>query len=860
MIKKTGKILGIIVVLLFLVLLILPYAFKEKINKIAKEQINQNVNAVVNFDDLSISLLRSFPDVSVDLQGLSIVNREPFLGDTLADVGHIYVDVSLNSLLGDTPKINSVRLADVYADIKVNKDSVANYDIAFPSEEKEVVEPTESSAPFSVAITDYELENIHVKYVDEVSNMTALVVNFNHSGNGDLSQNILELDTHTNADAITFIMDDVAYLKDLHLKYDAKVGVDYDENLKLNFKDNAIQINDLYLTFDGAFEMLKEGYDVDFNLETRGAKFKSLLSLIPNAYTESFSEVATTGALDLHGVVKGTYSDTTIPTMDIVLKTENSSLKYPDLPNTIEAINLDTHIVNTTGNLDDLKVDIHNFGFQVVDDIFKASATITKPVSNLTVSSILDGKVDLGNLKNAYPIPELEYELKGIVNAEISASFDMNSIEKEQYDRVDSKGTITISGMSVSSEYTPKPLIVESAKMLFSLNHVEVVDTKIMSGNSDLLLNGGLDHVYDYAFSDGTLDGKLDIVSTLFNVGDFYETDTTLVVTQETDSVPATVEQFKIPEKIEFIGTVAVKKVMYDDIVLNNFTGKTEVKEQQITFTNTSANMFSGSVAIDGFLNTKPHPSVYDFDMKLKQVDIESAFNSMDMLKKIAPILGAFNGRFDTDLDIKGALGDDLMPVLSMLSGGAFANLQVDEVDVSKNKFLSLAENKLDFLDFDKINLEDLKADVSFENSSVNVSPFVVNFKGIPVTIGGSHSFENNMSYDLTLDLPAKYLGKEAENILGSLNNEDSITVPMAVKVGGTITKPTVVPDIKNAVASLTTSILENEKSKAKEKIKSEAKKGINKLLGIESSKDDKENGNDLKEAGKSLLKGLFGK
>ena len=255
--------------------------------------------------------------------------------------------------------------------------------------------------------------------------------------------------------------------------------------------------------------------------------------------------------------------------------------------------------------------------------------------------------------------------------------------------------------------------------------------------------------------------------------------------------------------------------------------------------------------------------------MKLTQIDISSAFNSLEMLKKVAPIVGAFNGRFDTDLDLSGDLGNDLIPVLSKLSGGAFANLQVDKIDPSKNKFLSLAESKMGFLDFDKTDLKDLKTKITFKDSKVNVEPFVMNYKDIPVTIGGSHSFDNEMNYNLKLDLPAKYLGSQAQGLVSKLSGSDqeNVRVPLDVKVGGTITNPTVLPGMKAAVSSLAKKAIDSQKEKVKGKVKSEAKKKLNDLLGIkkdtnsdDSSEEKKSSKDQAKEAGKKLLKGLFGK
>ncbi|NIJ43800.1 hypothetical protein FHR24_000239 [Wenyingzhuangia heitensis] len=864
MIKKILKGLAIFVGVVILLLFIIPFAFKGKITKIAKAQINNSVNAEVDFQDLSISLFRSFPDVSVDLQNLSVVNKAPFTGDTLAAIGHTYVDVSLTSLMGDTPKVNSIKLSDVFVNVKVNKDSIANYDIALPStEEKEVT--TEESAPFSLAIQEYSFENINITYVDIVANMSAKVVNFNHNGSGDLSQNKVDLDTHTTAEAITFMMDDVAYLKDLKLNYDAIVGVDYANDLKLTFKDNIAQINDLNLVFDGAFTMLEEAYDLDFTFKSEKSAFKSLLSLVPNAYTADFKDVQTKGALDFSGNVKGQYSETTIPTLDIVLKTDNATVKYPDLPNGIENINIDAHITNTTGVMDDVVVEIKNFGFKIAKDVFAANALVTQPISNPTVKATVKGQVNLGNLKNAYPIPPLDYDLKGIVKANISTAFDMNAIEKEQYNKIASKGDISLQGVTVGSEFTPKPIFIKKAGLVFNTKNVTLQETAITTGESDVQLKGNIDNIYGYAFSNATLKGKVAATSTVFKVSDFYEADTTAVVTT-TDTIKS--EQFKIPENIDVTATVNAKKIMYDDIVLTNFAGTAVIKDQKMTFNNAGANVFQGAIAINGFVDTKPAITAYDFVMNLKQVDIASAFNGMGMLQKIAPIIGAFSGRFDTDLDIKGDLGTDFMPDLSKLTGDAFANLQVDKVDASKNKFLSLAESKMSFLDFDKTDLEDLKTKVTFENSKVNVAPFTLKFKGIPVTVGGTHGFDNTMNYDLKFDLPAKYLGKEAASIVSKLSGSDqeNLTVPLDVKVGGTVTNPSVLPGMKDAVASLAQKAIDNQKEKAKEKVTSEAKKKLNDLLGIkkeestDSTKTEASSTDKVKEAGKKLLNGLFGK
>ena len=70
--KKFLKILLIVVGLLIVLIIAVPIAFQGKIVKIAKEQINQNVNAKVDFEKLQLSLIKNFPNVSVSLKSLYV--------------------------------------------------------------------------------------------------------------------------------------------------------------------------------------------------------------------------------------------------------------------------------------------------------------------------------------------------------------------------------------------------------------------------------------------------------------------------------------------------------------------------------------------------------------------------------------------------------------------------------------------------------------------------------------------------------------------------------------------------------------------------------------------------------------------
>ena len=60
--KKIIKWLGIIILVLLILLITLPYLFKDKIVAKIKEEANKTLNAKFDFSDFNLSLIRHFPN------------------------------------------------------------------------------------------------------------------------------------------------------------------------------------------------------------------------------------------------------------------------------------------------------------------------------------------------------------------------------------------------------------------------------------------------------------------------------------------------------------------------------------------------------------------------------------------------------------------------------------------------------------------------------------------------------------------------------------------------------------------------------------------------------------------------------
>src|SRR5690606_3025682 len=306
--KWTAIILGVIIVALAAT----PFLFKDKIQEMVLRAINNNVDATVNFDNVDLSLFRSFPMANVSIEKLSIINKAPFEGDTLVYSDRIDLRMSIKELFkstDETMEVESFFIKDTQVNLIFNKDGIGNIDIALKNDE-EKEEGTEDST-FSMKLQGYEVENLRFSYLDQGSNMRMVLDKINHKGTGDFSGSIVDLDTYTTAIA-SFDMDGTNFLNNVNLTLDAELNLDL-ENSKYTFKDNMALINKLPLEFNGFLQLKEEGQEYDLTFNTPTTSFSNFLGLIPSAYSGSLENVKTTGDFSVNGFVKGTLSETTIP-------------------------------------------------------------------------------------------------------------------------------------------------------------------------------------------------------------------------------------------------------------------------------------------------------------------------------------------------------------------------------------------------------------------------------------------------------------------------------------------------------------------------------------------------------------------
>ena len=135
--KKIVKIAVIAVVVILAIALIAPAALRGKIADIVKREANAMLAARLDFEKLDISLLRHFPNASVELKGLTLVGVDRFKGDTIVAARRISVVVNLMSLFGDSGfEVTKVILASPAVHAHKLADGAVSWDVMKPAEDE----------------------------------------------------------------------------------------------------------------------------------------------------------------------------------------------------------------------------------------------------------------------------------------------------------------------------------------------------------------------------------------------------------------------------------------------------------------------------------------------------------------------------------------------------------------------------------------------------------------------------------------------------------------------------------------------------------------------------------------------------
>lgn len=855
--KKILKYFGFTLLFLIALIILLPIIFKGKIVDMVKEEANNNLNAKVDFGDFDLGLISTFPNFNFEINDVKVDGVDKFEGTQLASIGNLTLKVDLMSVIsGDEINVKTISLTNLDVNAIVLADTSANWDIAKASDDEEVVESeTEEASAFKLGLKDLSITNANITYVDETMDLSTAIKNLNFHLSGDMTADVTDLVTETNIEAMDVVMENVKYFNKAKVEADATIKANLANN-KYTFTENEFKINALTLGLDGWLALFedKDDMDMDIKFSAKKTEFKNILSLVPAVYMTDFANVKTAGKLALSGYAKGIYTATALPAFGLDLLVADAMFKYPDLPKSVDNINIDLHVDNPGGSEDNTFVNLKKFHMELAGNPIDMHMKVRTPVSDANIDGGIKAAFSLASLKDVVPM-EAGDEMNGDIKADVRLKGKVSALEEERYEEFLAEGQLAIMNMDYKSDSLPYDVMLKKMVLNFSPKFVELAAFESKIGKSDINANGKIENFIAYAFADDqALTGRFNMNSNLMDLNEFMEEEAEVATTEGGTAVeeePLSI--IEVPKNIDFILNTTMKKVVYDNMDIDNIKGELIVRDQKVKMNNLFMNLLDGSMVMNGhYETTNPEKPGFSYDMAIKDFDIQTVVTTFNTIETMAPYAKNMKGRFNTSLDVVGVLDHEMMPDLNTLTGGGV--MQTKSVKVEGFKAMDKLSKVLKNDKFSKLEINDTKIKYSFKDGRVHTEPFDIKLGPATGTMSGSNGFDQTMDNKLTLKVPSKDLGAgEAMNKLNGqagklgMNLKTAEFVNVDVTLKGTVDDPKVSVSLKDAVGSIVDDVKEQVKEQIKEKVeevkedlKGKAREQADKLLAEAKKQADR--------------------
>lgn len=856
---KIGLIvLGSLVALIVLALVVIPIIFKPQLLKMAQNELNKQLNAEVQFADLDISLIRHFPQASISLESLSVVNKAPFEGDTLASLANFTVRVNLLSLFD----LSNLEVHEILLDrphIYGHRDSLGrtNWDIALKDSTATTKEKTGSESGetnLRLKLRKFEIRDAIVTYLDDSTLLDARLKHLNFTLGGDLGLKQTQLALALDIDSVHFASGGLTYVPSLRFGFKASIDADL-ENKIFKLADNEIALNDFILSLAGQVGMRGEAIDTDLTLVTNKAEIAGLLSLVPALYTQDLKGLKTSGTLQLSGFVKGTMYEKQLPNAEVKLTINNGTFQYAALPKAVTGLELD-FLAKVNGTKQDSSIlQLNNLGLKLGGNPVRLQARVTTPLSDPNLWAKAEGHVELGTLGEFFPLGDRK--LTGSVDLDLKAAALLSAVKKQKFEQCTIDGFLGMKNVKLTQAMAEQDALLNDLAFRFSQKALTLEKFDANIGSSDVRIVGGISNFLPYYFGKEIIEGNLEVASKKLDLRELLPNSTEEkqeAVKDSTASVKLTPEQLDLFRRISFVLRVNIENLFFQEYEMTKAGGRIDIKDGEVRIGNLGCVLFEGDARISGLLNLKTESYSSALDVNVKDFDVAACAQGTKMVRDLVPGIEYCTGHVGIKFTSNCALDENFAPQLETVN--ATGRLDVGELAIKNAPLFLKFGEVLGNNDLANPTFKGGSANFEIEKGTLTIEPYNLKIKEVEGNIGGQVKLDQTMDMRLNATLPSSMLGKVGTSLSSLVSGYVKdfampAKLPVWIRATGNVASPKIdfgldkvgTDNAKELVKEKVAEVIDKAKERAKEeadKLIAEAQKKADQLVAEAKKLADK--------------------
>ena len=340
-------------------------------------------------------------------------------------------------------------------------------------------------------------------------------------------------------------------------------------------------------------------------------------------------------------------------------------------------------------------------------------------------------------------------------------------------------------------ERLPEPVYIPSIEFAYSNKAMNIANSRIELGNSDLNIKGNVRHIGGWFRHKKILEGELDIVSDHCDANQLMawfsadeetsqesgaesqeskaESQEELTSTPEQNTPDSTkeLEPFMVPLDVDLALNTNLKEVEIFNQVAKDLKGGIFMQEGNLILDEVGFVCRAAKLQLTAMYRSPRRNHLYlGMDYHMIDVDIDELLTMIPNLEEMVPMLSSFKGAAEFHLAAETYLNSQYQPKMSTLRGAA--SLTGKDLVVLDGETFDKISKLLLFSKKTENKIDSINAELTIYKNQIDVYPLCVQMDNYMVALGGRHNTNMTFDYDINVLSPI-YLGVKVSGSMDDL-------------------------------------------------------------------------------------------
>lgn len=806
-VKYTFVTLGILLGLILLAGILIPIFFEDQIKGLFINELNKNLATEVSIkeEDIDLSLFKNFPEASVVFHNVGIRESFSHSDKNFLQAEEISLLFNFRSIINGNYVIKNIVIKNGYCNLITDKRGNINYHFWKSS-------GSSSSDEFSLNLQKVICSDIDFEYLDYRYHQDIALRIHSAVMSGNFSSDFYVMDATGSVLSKRIRIGGSNYLVNKEAEVDSRINVAVPGE-KYSFEKTTVVIDKNSFAVNGAVTLLNEDF---YDLTINGDKInlEGLMLLLPGSVSGNLNALKSKGDINFSTTIKGFYTHTKTPNIDIAFDVKNGSITHDKFGGTLDhmhfkgaftngeqhnnstsSIRIENFSAEQNGSPVTMELQYSNFSNPYINlqlnGSFPASILIPTAIKN---AGDVEGTIDLNNIN-------IKGNLKNLSNA-ITGNKPTGNIQFNQV-------AFTINGEKVAIE--KGIATVNNNTILFAGFHPTFAGSDMQL---DLEVNNWIENVFPAEYKpplhlDGSIRSEKIELNKLLTAFQGKET----AKKEDEAAAPITATE---NTRYNFSGTIdlACNEFLYEKIRFADIHATLKLTPGMLIVSDLRGNAMGGTFALNTTGREMPNGDILlQTSGTITGIDVAELFTEFDN----------FDQHTLTDKNIKGKITANIYDVsmkwdphfiLDESSIYVLSDMKIENGELIDYKPLESLSGFVKMQDLKHIVFSTMENKIEIKDKVIQLPATQIKSNALDMYVSGKHSFDNHIDYQFRISLAdmmvRKFLGGNKQKDNYEEDAEGGVNV--YVSMTGTVDDPVIEYNKREAKQKLKESGLEEQK------------------------------------------------